>query len=402
MKSGQITYRTLAMITSCMLSIICTTCLDPIPLPDVSSGYLVVEARFTNDPELNQVILSFAGSVNEDGIPITGATVYVSDDLGNTGRFVESESKQGFYLPESNTYYGETERKYVLHIDLEDGRRYISDSCMFRDVPPIEELFWDLEQEPSPDNTSWLNGVEFNISTADPENRIRNYLWTYEEIWKVTTPLPIHDIYIGDGQFESVNKTGICFRSDVSSEIMIKSTTDQNESLIRDHPIVFISNESSRLWRKYRITVRQYGLSDEAYFYHDKLQEITSQTGSIFDKQPFTLRGNIRNTGDPDEIVMGYFIVSGVSTSSITLGVNELPSEYWGSYDEFKECLESTWTYWVNSSTNYDRFFSYILPLWDMVFVRRLWNEYSEVIGLLAAPVECTECIGTSEIPENW
>jgi hypothetical protein len=402
MKSGPKKYRILAMITSCTLALLCTTCLDYFPLPDVSSGYLIVEARFTNDPEMNQVILSFAREVNLGGIPITGASVYVSDDLGNTGWFVES--KKGFYIPESNDYYGENERKYVLHIELEDGREYRSDSCLFHDVPPIEEFYWDLGQAPSPDNSSWLNGLEFNITTADPENRAQNYLWTYEEIWEVTTPYPIHDVYIGNQEFESINNSGLCFLNDVSSEIMIKSTADQNDNLVSDHPIVFISNESSRLWRKYRITVWQFGLSDEAYFYHDKLQEISSQTGSIFDKQPFTLRGNIRKVGDTDEIVMGYFIVSGVSTSSVTLDGRDLPSGYRGTFKEYADCTYSTRTYLVNSNTNYNRFFYSILPRWDMVFVRRLWDSEMEsnVIGLLAAPVECTECIGTAERPENW
>ena len=402
MKSGPKKYITFALITSCMLAILCTTCLDPFPMPDVSEGFLAVEARFTDDPETNQVILTFSGTVNYGGIPVTGATVYISDDLGNIGRFVESN--EGIYHPESNAYYGETEREYVLNIELEDGRRYRSDSCMFRDVPPIEEFYWDLEQAPSPDNTKWLNGVEFNISTADPENRIRNYLWTYEEVWEIITPLPINDIYIGDGQFESVNNTSLCYLSDVSSEIMIKSTADQNESIIRDHTIVFIPNESSRLWRKYRINVQQFGLSDEAYLYHDRLQEITSQTGSIFDKQPFTLRGNIRNTGDPGEIVMGYFIVSGVSSRSITLNAQDLPSEYRGTYKKYEDCLSSTRVYWVGKNTNYNRFFSSILPRWDKVFVYRMWDTAMEsnVIGLLTAPVECTECSGNSGIPENW
>ena len=102
-------------------------------------------------------------------------------------------------------------------------------------------------------------------------------------------------------------------------------TNDQEESLIRDYPIVFVSNESARLFRKYRIKVRQFGLSDEAYFYHNQLKEITSQTGSIFDKQPFSLFGNIRNVEDPSEMVMGYFIVSGVSTRTITIISSDLP-----------------------------------------------------------------------------
>ena len=70
-----------------------------------------------------------------------------------------------------------------------------------------------------------------------------------------------------------------------------------------DKSLVFISNETSRLWRQYWITVRQFGLSKEAYFYHEKLREITGQNGSIFDVQPFTLIGNISRTTDLQGVV---------------------------------------------------------------------------------------------------
>ena len=236
------TYRTHIHYTTVVLVLLCTTCLDPFPLPDVSSGYLVVEARFTDDPETNQVVLSFAGRVNEGGIPVTGAIVYVSDDLGGTGWF--EESGEGLYLPQANDFYGIAGRKYVLHIELTDGRRYRSDSCLLLDVPPIEDFCWDLKQTASPDNTRWLNGIEFKIDTHDPENLVRNFMWTYDEIWEVPVSYPIRDIYLGNGEFEAVYNPSRCFFYNVSSEIMINSTSDQSETLIRDHPIVFVSNKN--------------------------------------------------------------------------------------------------------------------------------------------------------------
>ena len=102
---------------------------------------------------------------------------------------------------------------------------------------------------------------------------------------------------------------------------------------------------------------------------------------------------------------MGYFIVSGASKSIITLDARDLPSEYRVSFEKYKECMNSTLIYQVNNSTNYDRFFSRILPRWNMVFVRRLWDTAlvdTKVIGLVTAPAECTVCEGTTERPENW
>jgi len=297
-------------------------------------------------------------------------------------------------------------RKYVLHIELEDGRKYLSDEGILEDVPPIEKLSWDIAQNPSPDNTQILNGVEFILDTHDPENQVRNYLWTYDELWEEAIPYVIGEEYLGDSEFGWIYNPSRCYMDNVSSKIMIKSTNDQEGSLIRNYPIVFVSNESPRLFRKYRIIVRQFGLSDEAYFYHNQLKEITSQTGSIFDKQPFTLFGNIKNVEDPSEMVMGYFIVSGVSTRTITINSWDLPPEYRGSMAKNIRCRTEAYSMSVTENSNFDRIFYRQLPRWDLVFVTRLW-EYTDLgedilVGLLFAPPECTECYGTTEKPENW
>ena len=129
------TYKLHIVITAVILVLFCNNCLDPFPLPDVSSGLLVVDARFTDDPDENRVVLSYAGQVNAGRSPVTGARVFVSDDLGNTGQFQEEE--RGIYVPVSEDYLGVEGRKYVLHIELDNGRQYRSDDCLFREVPPV-------------------------------------------------------------------------------------------------------------------------------------------------------------------------------------------------------------------------------------------------------------------------
>ena len=355
MKSGKQIHSKIIIITVGVLSMFCSTCLDPFPLPDLGSGNLVIEARFTDDAEANRVILSFAGRVNEADTLVTGAIVFVTDDMGGTVMFEEYED--GFYLPELGSPPGIAGREYVLHIELEDGRKYRSGDCILKDVPPIEEFSWQIAQNPSPDNTQILNGVEFILNTHDPENLVRNYLWSYDELWEEAIPYVIGEEYLGDSEFGWIYNPNRCFMDNVSSEIMIKSTNDQEGSLIRDYPIVFISNESARLFRKYRIKVRQFGLSEEAYFYHNQLREITSQTGSIFDKQPFTLFGNIRNVEDPEEMVMGYFIVSGVSTRTITIHSWDLPPDYRGSIARYLKCRTEAYVMSVAENSNFNRIF---------------------------------------------
>jgi hypothetical protein len=376
-------------------------------LPEVQSGYLVVDARFTDDPEVSRVILSWAGKAEEVSSPISNASVYVSDDLGGQGWFGESEP--GLYLPQTSGYAGQTGRKYVLHIELADGRQYQSDTCLFREVPPIDDFYWDLKQAASVDNTEWLNGVEFKIDTHDPENRPGNFMWTYDETWETQVAWPVAQIYLGGKDFQPVeNPTPTrCFHYDAFSGIMLKSTGDQTETTLKGHPILFVSTETARLWKKYRIRVCQFNLSDDAYFYHEQLNEITSLTGSIFDKQPIFLLGNIRNKENPFELVLGYFIVSGVSSKAVTItAAEDLPLGYMGMNPEFEECALGI-LYYPEPDEKIlplDTLIKHRTSSGEWVLINAVYNDNGDFIGVDFARSECTMCSGdgTTEIPENW
>jgi hypothetical protein len=403
-RSGQFSISSIYSLAG-LITLLCTTCLDPFPLPDVSGGLLVVEATFTNEAESNRVLLSFAGQVNQGGEPVSGAGVSISDDQGNTGAFRESE--KGQYLPADEDFIGIPGREYVLHIVLSNGREYRSAPCLFRDVPPIEQLRWDLQEQPSPDNTAMMKGIEFYLDTHDPDNRVRHYLWKYEETWQSNIPYPITDIYLGNGEFQEVNHSTWCFLQSRSSEIMLESTRDLSESRIQDKSLIFVSNETSRLSVQYRIRVQQFGLSEEAYFYLEKLKEITGQNGSIFDVQPFSLRSNIRSISHPDEIVMGYFLVSGVSVKTMTVGRYQLPPEYQARNPEQIACWQQARTANISTNPNIDWTIRRMEARTDLVFVGRIWESNietgeDELVGLQFAPEECTTCEGINEKPEDW
>jgi hypothetical protein len=43
------------------------------------------------------------------------------------------------------------------------------------------------------------------------------------------------------------------------------------------------------------------------------VNDIINIDGSLFDPPPGTVKGNLYNAGDPNELILGYFSVSGVS-----------------------------------------------------------------------------------------
>ena len=71
-------------------------------------------------------------------------------------------------------------------------------------------------------------------------------------------------------------------------------------------------------------SVIQYVIDKEAYNYWTKLSSLTSQSGTVFDLPPASLRGNIKNVSDPSEQVLGYFELA----TTDTVRTKVLTSEY--------------------------------------------------------------------------
>lgn len=61
------------------------------------------------------------------------------------------------------------------------------------------------------------------------------------------------------------------------------------------------------------IDVKLYGISQRYFFYWEKLQNIVGNNGP-FGTPPGSLRGNIVNTTNPSEFILGYFNLSEVDT----------------------------------------------------------------------------------------
>ncbi len=63
---------------------------------------------------------------------------------------------------------------------------------------------------------------------------------------------------------------------------------------------------------QYSILIRQFSLSKEAYLYWKALKDVNETQGSLYDRQPGSIRGNIKSLTD-NELVLGYFDAGVVS-----------------------------------------------------------------------------------------
>jgi hypothetical protein len=73
------------------------------------------------------------------------------------------------------------------------------------------------------------------------------------------------------------------------------------------------------------VTVRQLSVSRETFEYWDRVKQVLNNQGSLFDTPPAPIQGNIRNTSDTDERVLGYFEVAKVSISRVFTTSSDVP-----------------------------------------------------------------------------
>ncbi|MEL6562668.1 MAG: DUF4249 family protein, partial [Bacteroidota bacterium] len=66
-------------------------------------------------------------------------------------------------------------------------------------------------------------------------------------------------------------------------------------------------------------TVRIESLTEEAYNFLRFFRRQTTDLGTSGGTNPGALRGNMRNTNDPGEVVLGYFGASAVSMAGKTV-----------------------------------------------------------------------------------
>ena len=336
---------------------------------------LVVNGLITNQPEVYTVRLSWSIPPGEAiSVPLPGCNVKVHDDLGHIYQFTES-STPGTYNSDINTFQGVVGRKYKLHIETNNSTpthySYESVWVEMKEVPPIDSLYYEkvLIKEATQEEVK-QEGCQIYFNTFDPSGDCRFYRWDYTETWKIEIPYS-----------NVINR--ICWVTENSQKINIKNTSILSEDKVYRYPILFISNETDRLSIRYSINVNQYSLSENEFEYWEKLQNVTQNTGGLYDIIPSSLTGNLFCVEDPEENVLGYFGVS--ARTSKRIYIDEV---FWGLKNiYYPECLDIERELWTAVSGENE--------WWWIINYYGLWVTFHKWCG------DCT-ARGTTIKPDFW
>jgi hypothetical protein len=301
-------YRPLLLL-GCALASGCTQTYTPPAIAHPATS-LVVEGFIDGGPDSTYFDLTHTYPLDSTSNP--------PPELG-AGITIEGSDNSSYTLGEiGGGLYGiqlpglQPAATYRIHIRTTSGKEYASDFVPVVTNPPIDSINW--VRVPS--------GLNIYANTHGTSGTTPYFRYQYAETWKFYSAF-FATLQYSNGAFVnySPNTIDSCWKSDISTRIILASSTQLAQNEIYEAPLVFIPLAAQQLSVKYSILVTQYALSKDAYAWWSILQNNTENIGSIFGVQPSVDQGNIHCLTDSTEQVIGY--VSAGTTQSKRIFISE-------------------------------------------------------------------------------
>jgi hypothetical protein len=370
------------------------------------AGFLVVDAVITNESRSYDVYLTRSVStLNSKVIVVKGAYVSVTDNSGK--EFILQEVSAGHYITDSKKFLGEIGKKYFLYIKTSGGDEYRSDTCTMYGISTIDQIYYKRNTKYSENGIDESTGISIYIDGTVSDKNDCFLRWDFNEVWETEVPYPPEYAFSGTNIFTPVaEKNKYCWKNARSKDILIHSFQEQQNPVVKNKEIgFFITNQSDRFNVKYSVLVNQYTISRIEFEFWNKLKETNEEAGGIFEKQPYSISGNIKNLKNPEEVVLGYFQVESVYSKRLYIGPYEIGSLKLPLYPSTCELR----TYKIGDTVETGRIrtlseiYSYISRR-DSVLVSPYYNDYGVITGMITTSRSCADCSvsGDPKKPGFW
>lgn len=297
-----------------------TNCVEPYNfVPGEPGEYFAVSGVISQNEEPNRIVLSMSTAFgsNASAQPIDGAEITLFDEFGNTEMLVNEGN--GTYIHFGNTIHAVTGGTY--HIEIAYGNKVYACAPQTIPTPVISdsvsiEVGYATRMNNEGNEVSYENMDVFINTPINQTSGISYLRWTADESWSFgelqCNPLKIpKSCYINNGIND--NQIYLFSSEDITANYLFrKKVVSKNIA------------EKIEFVEKHYINVNQFTLTAEAYDYWVKVQRLSYPEGSIFDLPPAPLPGNVYNTQDPDEIVLGYVEFSAKAIARVALYQTDL------------------------------------------------------------------------------
>jgi len=316
--------------------------------------------------------------------PESNAIVTIYDQKGHIITLTEVEP--GKYQSEEEAFEHSSESSYQLVIETSEGEVYESDYQTMKNSPPIDSIICEYEGESLNESAFPDQKLKFYINSHDERNSTVYYRWEWIETWEFHAP-------IGSNNYITKN---VCYDSSISKNIYISTTQALSNDVVNRFPLYTINNTTGKLGRRYSLLVRQYALSKELYNFWSNLEKLNENGGTLFDPIPSQVTGNVININNPDEPVLGFFQVCGVSEKRITIDRSQLPDDFITQNTTDCEVFKVLAQYDITP---------FIISGWN--YIDTVDDEYNGVpakVHRFAKRTSCFDCtvLGTNNKPNYW
>ena len=282
---------------------------------DVITGTLVVSAHLTDKPGEQVITISRSDKLLfPQYIPETGCSVVVEDQEGNTIDF--KETIPGDYAADIPGEFLETGTLFRLLLLTPDGNRYESEYTQLQASTPIDSIYYQLESIPTSDPQVTVDGIRFYMDFQVDPGSTEYMRWELKETYEFHNP-PYEDFIYGfDRRLKPVPDSLSDKQCWITAYVNAIFTLDARNLTSPDFeymPLHHVSNETQRLSYGYSLLVRQLSLDESAFRYWDELKKNSQENSGIYSRQPSITPSNICNCDDPEEKILGFFSISGLS-----------------------------------------------------------------------------------------
>jgi len=295
------------------------SCVDYYPTPGIPGkiGYLVV-AGFINTKGTTMITLTHTMAIDDPyNIPFPELKANVVVESEDQASYSLTDKGKGVYSAD-NIPINESKR-YRIHIKTSNNKEYLSEYVEVMKTPPIDRITWEMDAEKS--------GIHIYVYATDVDNAARYYNWDYDETWGYHSNFTTSWEYINGRVTLNYNRENIyyCWITKKPTNIIITSTDKLSQNIVHKFPITFIPFSSGKLTMGYRMSLKQYAVTADAYQYLVELKRNSEQQGTMFDAQPTQLTGNLLCVSNPDEPVFGYVSAHSTAEKEIFIFPYEVP-----------------------------------------------------------------------------
>lgn len=289
---------------------------------DILTGTLVINAHLTDKPGEQSIQVSRSDQLYYSTYkPEDGCIIEVENEAGNITVFSEKEA--GNYIALFEEDFFNSGSSYSMRLLTSRGLVYESESTILHPSSAIDSVYYNIENQATTDPAVTLEGLRFYMDVEIAPERAAFLRWELIETYEFKNPDYKGFIYDLDRVLrplpDSMDDRN-CWITAYVNAIYTLDVRNFGRGYYSFMPLHFVSNETQRLRYRYSLLVRQYSMDEPAFRYWDRLKKNSQELSGMNSSQPSLTPSNICNSANPDEPVLGFFSISGVSEKRIFVG----------------------------------------------------------------------------------